>query len=218
MRAFPACLGAALLSACVTMQPPQPTAATDKPLPIVPMARKGQSGGVFAPDTPWSLVSDARVFRPGDVLTVVLQETTQASKKADTQFGKSSSASALPITSIFGKAFKTDIGMEAQRDFSGTSTSTQQNALQGAITVVIHEVLPNGLLHVEGEKSLYLNQGEEMIRVSGYVRAADIDTDNRVSSQRIANARIVYAGHGTLADANNPGWLTRFFTSPWMPF
>jgi flagellar L-ring protein precursor FlgH len=163
------------------------------------------------------MVSDVRVFRPGDVLTVVLQETTQASKKADTQFDKGSSASVQPL-SIMGRTLKTDLSLNAQRDFSGSATSTQQNALRGAVTVIVREVLANGLLHVHGEKSLYLNQGEEMVRVTGYVRAADIDTDNRVSSLRIANARIVYAGRGALADANNPGWLTRFFTSPMMPF
>lgn len=207
-----------MLSACAIAPPQPPLAGADKPPPVVPVARKGQSGGVFVPDTPWSLVSDVRVFRPGDVLTVVLQETTQASKKADTQFGKAASAAVTPL-SLLGKTFsQAAVGMDAQRDFSGSATSTQQNALQGAITVMVHQVLPNGLLLIQGEKSLYLNQGEEMIRVSGYVRAADIDTDNRVSSQRIANARIVYAGSGTLADSNAPGWLTRFFTSPWMPF
>jgi flagellar L-ring protein precursor FlgH len=65
---------------------------------------------------------------------------------------------------------------------------------------------------------LTLNQGEEFVRLRGYVRAADIDADNRVSSLRIANARIAYSGQGTLADANSPGWLTRFFSSPYMPF
>lgn len=217
MRGISLPLSALLLSGCVAIEPAPPAVAIDAPLPIVPAARKGRAGGVFVPDMPWSITSDSRVFRPGDILTVALQETTQASKKADTQFGKSSSASVGPTT-VFGKLFKTDIGMDAQRDFSGSATSTQQNALQGAVTVVVQEVMPNGLLHVHGEKSLYLNQGEEMIRVTGYVRAADVDTDNRVSSQRIANARIVYAGRGTLADANSSGWLTRFFTSPWMPF
>jgi len=217
MRHLLACVGAVLLSACSVLPLDPPSVSGPAPLPVAPTVRKGQAGGVFATETPWSLVSDARVFRAGDVLTVMLQETTQASKNADTQFGKSSSASATP-TIIGNKVYKTNISMEAERDFNGSATSTQQNTLRGAITVVIHEVLPNGLLLVEGEKSLYLNQGEEMIRLSGYVRPADIDTENRVSSQRVANARIVYAGRGTLADSNSPGWLTRVFTSPWFPF
>lgn len=207
----------ALLTACGSMPlPPEPL--PDAPPPVTQGAvRKGQSGGVFVSEAGWSLVADNRAFRTGDVLTVFLQETTQASKKADTSFGKSSSAAISPL-SIGSKTINSTVGIDAQRDFSGSSTSTQQNALQGAITVVVEEVLPNGLLRIKGEKSLTLNQGEEFIRVSGYVRAADVDADNRLSSQRIANARIAYSGKGALADANNAGWLTRFFNSPWMPF
>ena len=104
------------------------------------------------------------------------------------------------------------------RDFRGSAATSQQNALSGAITVVVSEVMPNGLLKVQGEKSLYINQGEELIRLGGYVRASDVDSDNRVSSQRIANARIAYAGQGDLANANTPGWLTRWFVNPLMPF
>ncbi|MBK1716040.1 flagellar basal body L-ring protein [Rubrivivax gelatinosus] len=178
---------------------------------------RGQGGGVFVADAAWTLHSDTRAFRVGDVLTVGLDETTQASKTADTQYAKDSSVSVSPLV-IGGKSKKTGIELGADRSFSGSATSTQQNALSGSITVVVHEVMGNGLLRVAGEKSLYLNQGEEFVRLAGYVRAADIDTDNRVSSQRIANARIVYSGRGDLADANNAGWLSRFFNSPWMPF
>ena len=218
MRRAALLLFVALFAGCAQMQPPRPPAADDTPLPLpAPQARKGSSGGVFLTEMPWSLTSDARAFRPGDVLTVVLQETTQATKRADTRFGKESSVEVTPAV-VAGKTYKTDIALGASRDFNGSASSTQQNALQGSITLVVHEVLPNGLLRVQGEKSLYLNQGEEFVRVSGYVRAGDIDTDNRVSSQRIANARIAYAGSGALADANSAGWLTRFFASPWMPF
>jgi len=119
---------------------------------------------------------------------------------------------------VAGHAVKTDISIDAKRNFDGNATSTQQNALTGAITVVVQEVLPNGLLKVSGEKNLTLNQGEEMLRLKGYLRPADIDSNNQVSSQRIANAKIVYSGQGTLADANTAGWLTRFFNGPWMPF
>lgn len=78
--------------------------------------------------------------------------------------------------------------------------------------------MANGILRIKGEKWLRLNQGDEYIRLRGLVRVDDIDESNRVSSQRIANAQITYAGRGSLAEANQPGWLSRFFQSPLFPF
>lgn len=194
-----------------------------EPLPDVDVAaileppKKGRGGGVYTSMDSWSLTSDSRAFRTGDVLTVVLEETTQASKKAGTRFGKQSDVDVGP-TLLGNGTLNTRIGINADRRFDGSSSSTQQNMLSGALTVIVHKVLPNGLLLVKGEKQLTLNQGEEFIRLSGYVRISDIDMENRVSSQRIANARIAYSGSGVLNDANAPGWLTRFFTGKWMPF
>jgi len=208
-----------LLSGCATHVPLTKPAAPDDTLalPKASASRAGLSGGVFSADTV-SLTSDARAFRVGDVVTVLLQETTQASKKAGTSFSKGSSASVTPLSAL-GRTFgRVAIDASADRSFQGDATSTQQNALTGAVTVLVQEVLPNGLLRVAGEKRLQLNQGEEFLRIKGYLRAADIDSENQVSSLRVANARIAYSGQGSLADANTPGWLTRFFTGPLMPF
>ena len=168
---------------------------------------------MFAAGRSASLIADTRAFRSGDVLTIVLEEATQASKSANTQSGKTSSGSF--DLDLNGK--QRSYGINGGRDFNGSGSSTQQNTLQGAITVVVQEVTSNGLLRVHGEKSLTLNQGEELMRVAGYVRPADVDSENRVSSQRVANARIAYSGKGHLADANTPGWFTRWFNSPWNP-
>jgi len=204
-----------LLAGCASRVPLH--VPEDEPLPLPRTVSRGVSGGVFSADTV-SLTSDARAFRVGDVVTVILQETTQASKRAGTSFNKGSSVSVAPLGAL-GKTFpKTSIESSADRSFAGDSTSTQQNALSGAVTVVVQEVMPNGLLRVAGEKRLTLNQGEEFLRLKGLLRAADIDADNQVSSLRVANARIAYSGQGALADANTPGWLTRFFTGPLMPF
>lgn len=214
-----ACAALGLLAGCAAApgaMPPSDSAARLELPQVAP--RKGQSGGVFVAGVPWSLTSDSRAFRPGDLLTVILMETTQASKTANTAYGKSSGLSLAPPT-LFGKVYpKAEFGVDSSSDFSGQASSSQQNTLQGAITVVVQEVLSNGLLRVSGEKNLYLNQGEEFIRLSGYVRAADIDSDNRVSSQRVANANIAYSGRGVGNDVNNPGWLMRLFASPWSPF
>lgn len=220
MKAAACCLLTALLAGCAGMAPPpvRPGPFDEAPPVALGAPRSGQSGGVFNPDAGLALTSDSRAFRVGDVVTVTLQETTQASKKAGTTFNKGAST-AIGSASLLGKSFpKTAVDLNADRSFSGASTSTQQNALTGAITVIVQEVLPNGLLRVAGEKSLTLNQGEEFVRLRGFLRAADIDADNQVSSLRIANARIAYSAQGTLADANSPGWLSRFFVGPWMPF
>jgi len=207
---------ALLLSACKAMLPPEPH-MEPPPLPAIAAVHKGQSGGVFAMETPWVPVSDSRAFRPGDALTVTLEEVTQASKSANTSYDKQSAVTFAPAV-IAGHSLKTDLSLNGDRSFAGTTASTQQSALQGSITVIVQDVLPNGMLRISGEKNLRLNQGEEVIRVAGFVRTADIDTDNRVSSLRIANAGITYTGRGTLNDANQPGWLMRFFTGPYMPF
>jgi flagellar L-ring protein precursor FlgH len=184
-----ACL---VLAGCETLPPiPKAQQQPQEPLIVIPTARRGHGGGVLPSDGVSSLISDSRAFRPGDVLTVMLQETTQASKRSGVTSGKNSSASISPFL-FGGKTLKTDIGLDAQRSSDAGNTATQ--------------------------KSLTLNNGEEFIRVSGYARVADIDTDNRLSSQRIANARITYSGRGTLAESERQGWLTAFFNSPWMPF
>lgn len=213
-------LAALLLAGCASLQPAavRPAPFDEPPAVARSAAPRGTGGGVFAADTSLSLVSDSRAFRVGDVVTVILQETTQASKSAGTKLGKDTGISVTP-PSLLGKTYpKGGIGLSSGHTFEGDSTATQQNALTGAITVIVQEVMPNGLLKVAGEKALTLNQGEEFVRLRGYLRAADIDSSNQVSSQRIANARIAYSAQGTLADTNTPGWLSRFFLGPLMPF
>ncbi|AWL04385.1 flagellar basal body L-ring protein FlgH [Massilia oculi] len=217
MKALAALLGIVLLAGCATPAQVAMRDDDDDHMPLQRMARGGVSGGVFTADTV-SLTSDSRAYRVGDAVTVILQETTQASKRAGTSISKGSSIGISPLAAL-GKVYdKAAVDITADRDFQGDATSTQQNALSGSLTVIVQEVLPNGLLRVAGEKNLMLNQGEEFVRLKGFVRAADVDADNRVSSLRVANARIAYSARGALADANQPGWLTRFFNSPLMPF
>ena len=84
--------------------------------------------------------------------------------------------------------------------------------------VSVVQVLPNGNLMVRGEKWLMLNNGNEYIRVTGVLRPEDINSDNTVSSQRIANARIQYGGTGDFSNTQERGWLAKFFNSVFNPF
>ncbi|MGL4925305.1 MAG: flagellar basal body L-ring protein FlgH [Plesiomonas shigelloides] len=183
----------------------------------LPAMEKDTDGGLFSSDYNMALFQDRRAFRVGDVLTVELQEQTRSSKKAGTTFGKESNTS-IGAATLFGHEYpQVASSVGADRDFKGDATSSQQNSLSGNITVLVYKVMPNGILLVRGEKWLRLNQGDEYIRLTGLVRVDDIDGTNRVSSQRLADARITYSGRGALADSNSAGWLTRFFNSPFFP-
>jgi flagellar L-ring protein precursor FlgH len=175
------------------------------------------AGGLFRSGYGGSLTGDKRALRVGDILTVVLDESTQSSKSAGTSFGKKSGVS-VGIPTVLGKTYdRLESAAEAERDFNGSARSSQQNTLRGSIAVTVHQVLPNGTLLIKGEKALRLNQGDEYIRLVGLVRVDDIDRSNQISSQNVANARISYAGRGVLNDSNSAGWLTRFFTHPLFP-
>lgn len=221
-------LGALFLAGCVA-----PAAKPDDPyyapvLPRTPMPAAATNGSIYQSGFDQNLYTDRKAFRVGDIITITLQESTQASKNASSDITKDSSAS-LGLTSLFGGAVSAknpltgnsaNLGAEfsGTRSNSGDSSAAQGNSLTGSLTVTIAEVLPNGVLAVRGEKWLTLNTGNELMRISGLVRADDIATDNTVLSTRVADARITYSGTGAFADASQPGWLSQFFTSPLWPF
>ena len=181
------------------------------------------TGSLFNTNVSNDLYADRKALRTGDIITVNLQESTQATKAAKTETDKQSDASLDPViglgglpVNIGGDSIQFGIGSDAS--FTGDSRSNQSNSLFGNISVNVMRVLPNGNLVIRGEKWLTLNTGEEFIRLEGLVRPQDVNADNTVESNRIANARIQYSGKGQTQEAQSPGWLTRFFSSSLFPF
>lgn len=210
------------LPGCATMAPSHDDAQWAATAPVEPTAAPVADGSIYHDNQNMELFVDPRAHRVGDILTVVLQESTQASKKASTSTSKKDKT-AIDAPTLLGKAATfngnlASIGLSGDRSFAGDGSSSQSNQLSGQITVTVAQRLSNGNLVVRGEKWLTINQGKELIRISGIVRPQDINPDNSVSSSRVADARIAYTGRGSLADANTQGWLTRFFNSKWMPF
>lgn len=206
-----------LVSGCQLMPGREQAENEYEPLELDYSLPATTSGGLYRAGYNGSLMQDRRALRVGDILTIVLNESTQSSKSAGTSYDKSSGIG-IGAPTLFGETVD-DIASSAtaEREFSGSAQSSQQNTLRGAIAVTVHRVMPNGTLLVKGEKGLRLNQGDEYIRVTGLVRVDDINRNNQVSSQNIANAKISYSGRGTLNDSNTAGWLSRFFTSPLFP-
>jgi len=180
------------------------------------------TGSLFKVNYVNNIYSDSKAHRVGDIISVVLSESTQAQKNAKTELTKETSATLQPITGFGGtpvnfKGNAIQFGYDQANDFSGDSKSNQGNSLSGNVSVHVLRVLPNGNLMIRGEKWMTLNNGDEYIRLTGIIRPQDISSNNTIQSQKIANARIQYAGTGTFADIQEQGWLSQFFNSSWWP-
>ncbi len=201
--------------------------------PVAVATPENNDGAIFNTANSIALFEDYRARRVGDILTINLEEETEAEKESETELSRSTSNSVSNPT-IFGTTPEFNLpgflplanstnnnlafGLESSNNFSGQGDSDQSNTLTGAISVSVVEVLPNGNLMVRGEKVITINQGNEYIRISGMVSPRDIDSDNSVSSVRVADAQIAYVGDGPTNDMNVMGWLSRFFVSSLMPF
>ena len=208
-------------SGCSAMKVAEPDFTPAAPEVII--ADEVNTGAIYKVNSNRFFFEDIRARRVGDVLNVILDEETNASKTASTSANKGSTIG-VPSPTLFGgnvtiagrEIFSNDIS--SSTDFAGTADSSQSNALTGSIAVVVEEVLSNGNMRIRGQKRLNLNQGSEVVQVAGLIRAVDIAPDNTVLSNQIADASITYGGSGLLADSNKAGWLTRALTSAFWPF
>lgn len=181
------------------------------------------NGSIFQTGRSVRLFEDSKAFRVGDLLSVKLSESTNASKSAATNTNKDDdvnigAGTLLGITPTYKGDSILQNELSSEREFAGSGDSAQSNSLQGEISVMVSDILPNGNLVVRGEKIIGLNQGSEYIRIAGIVRPQDVSANNEVISGKLGNARIFYGGGGVIAEANSKGWLSRFFDSPVFPF
>ena len=163
------------------------------------------------------IYSDTSAHKVGDIISVILEESTKASKNANTNLEKEGNNNYGGITlaskNLHYKNLTPTLSSSNTSDFSGKAKADQSNSLKGQISVSVVKVYSNGNLQVQGEKWLMLNNGNEYVRVTGLIRPSDISSDNTVSSQRIANARIQYGGTGDFADTQERGFVSRLFNS-----
>jgi len=212
-----------MLSGCVvneTKPAPDQYKATN-PQPVE--TSKISMGSIYQGQASSFIFEDLKAKRVGDILTIVLSEKTNATKKATTSTKKENTTD-LGTPTVFGGPVTINgrnvlsANIDSTQEFTGEGDSEQSNALNGTISVTVAEVYPNGNLFVKGQKRILLNQGDEYIQISGIVRPMDIGKNNSVSSTLLADARIVYSGEGAVSDSNKMGWLARFFNSQYWLF
>jgi flagellar L-ring protein precursor FlgH len=202
-----------------TSQPSSFEVTYPEPRPVV----EERTGSIF--DNGAELYPAGRAYstgavRVGDIITVVLNEAAQAQRVtglttervsvnniSDGIFPDGTLADDLTNQAALGSTISS----------AGNGTAGQSASLTGSISVVVLEVMSNGNLIVLGEKQLELNEGSEIIRVSGVIRPEDIQPNNTVLSRRLANAQFSYSGAGALSRSTKVPWGTNILFGIW-PF
>jgi flagellar L-ring protein precursor FlgH len=213
---------ALMLSAC---SGPMPMTYSSQFAPVLPIPResvKQNTGAIFAADSTDMWQAKRRDYRVGDIITVLLNESTQAARTLNNETSREATTDVVPngltnrlsgLNSVLG-GLKTDGGKTTN---VGKGTADQQASLTGSIAATVVEVQANGNLVIRGEKQLSMSEGGEVIQVSGVIRPDDVSAISTVQSRRLANAQIAYRAAGDLANATRAGWGTSAIWKYW-PF
>ncbi len=159
------------------------------------------------------LFRDLKARRINDVVTILVEETTQALATADAKNSKATAAS-LGFSSFFGAESKIKelpdlLSGNGSSSFEGKGSTSRATTLQTIVTARVVDVLPNGYLVVEGMREIHVNNENQRVYLSGVVRPEDINRGNVVLSSAVAQMSVRVQGRGMVSQPIKPGWLFR---------
>jgi flagellar L-ring protein precursor FlgH len=171
-------------------------------------------GNSFWQDASADLFRDPRAMKIGDVVTVkismkdkaILDNSTERKRDNKTSFGLDTSwDTKLPF--LNGKRSGTiDSKIDSKSETKGEGAINRSESIELMVAAVVSDVLPNGNLIISGTQEVRVNFEVRVLTVQGIVRPRDISTENMVSYERIAEARISYGGRGRITDVQQPAW------------
>jgi flagellar L-ring protein precursor FlgH len=171
-------------------------------------------------DTARSMFADRRARAVGDILTIVVQETTTATKANTTKTAKNTSLDAAINSFLYspaGSSFLTKngqmpaINMASKNTFDGGGSINNSERMNARIAVRVVEVLPNGSLVIEGRRQTKFSGETTDAVLRGVVRAEDVSSQNTVLSYNVADAAIQYLSKGVVTDSQRKGWFSKIW-------
>jgi len=171
------------------------------------------------------LLSDSKASHIGDLVTVLVSESAQATRSLGSKQSKKSARDAgLTANIAYGGALQNanvnpsgSVGMTNSKSFDGSGSTNSSDTLTASVTSVVTEVYPNGNMRIVGKRQLVINHEPQQITFTGVIRPVDIAPDNTITSAKVAQADISYGGTGSLADTAHEGWLSKSLDYIW-PF
>jgi flagellar L-ring protein precursor FlgH len=154
---------------------------------------------------------DQRAAQVGDILTVVVDITDAATFDNATTTTRTANET-LGTPNFFGLETQLPksitpsslVSTNSANGNTGTGTMQRTETVTLRLAGVVTQVLPNGNLVIAARQEVRVNSELRDLQVSGVVRPQDIDSDNTVTHDRMAEARIAYGGRGTLTQIQQP--------------
>ena len=176
----------------------------------------GESLWLSKANTENSIFADRTAGRIGDILTIVVDESSSVSSSVNKSTNKSGSANAS-ISNFFYSGFATANGGEYPNvEYSGPGLSssgggniTNAQSVSSSASVLVIDRLPNGNLIIEGARELSVSGETQYVIIRGIVRRDDIDKDNTIISSKIASAHVEFLEKGAIASAQKQGWIAQ---------
>lgn len=174
--------------------------------------RPGRADSLFDPNKSRSMFADRKAHGVGDVVTVLITESTVASQDAESSDQRSLAATAGGGSGLFGLLkLVPKASLSGSTDHKGSGTTTRNSKLVTTITCKVVEITPSGELVLSGERSLKVNQDTQVIEFHGIARPEDVQPDNSILSGLVGDARIEVLGSGPIDRHVKPGLLARIF-------
>lgn len=171
------------------------------------------------------LFYDVQARRVGDLLTLIISETTDVDNQEQRKLGKATDASAKfglshSAKGVFGESsgdLEESFGSSSERGFDGNAQFSSARAFTDQITVTVTDVLPNGNLVISGKRRVNVDGDERDLAVSGIVRYWDVRSDNTIQSRNVSGLEMRYEGCGVEKRFTKQGWLGKAANKLW-PF
>lgn len=171
------------------------------------------------------LFHDVQARRVGDLLTLLISETTDVANQEQRKLGKTTDSSskfgfAHSASGVFGNSsgdVAEDFSSSSDRNFDGSAKFSSARAFVDQVTVTVTDVLPNGNLVISGKRRVDVDGDERDLVVTGIVRYWDIRANNTITSRYVSGLKMTYEGSGTEKRFTKQGWLGKAANKLW-PF
>lgn len=191
----------------------------------LPMPTK--SAEVRKPNSLWqadrqTFFKDQRASQIGDILTVVIEISDEAELENETSRSRSGGEdidlpNVLGYEQYLGNLFPDAVSAEDLVNIGSSSTTNGEGSIEREeeieleLAAMVTQVLPNGNMVIYGRQEVRVNYELREIKIAGIIRPEDIQSDNTISHDKIAEARIAYGGRGHISDVQKPRYGQEFF-------